>query len=82
MSALGYFAMARNQWREIECLRLIGRINEQCEDCGNAMRCYDLALRLATEIGAEVEQKDLQERLGVLTRQLDGSQSGGEGIVS
>ena len=82
MSALGYFAMSKNAWREIECLRLIGRINEKCEDCGNAMRCYDLALRLATEIGAEVEKKDIEERLAVLNRQLDRSQPAEKPVVS
>jgi tetratricopeptide (TPR) repeat protein len=82
MAALGYFAMSKNTWREIECLRLIGDINEKCEDCGNAMRCYDLALRLATEIGAEVDEKLVRERLAVLTQQFTGSQGGEETVVS
>ena len=82
MAALGYFAMSKNAWREIECLRLIGEINEKCEDCGNARRCYDLALRLATEIGAEVEMKDMEQRLSLLSQQLDGSQSDAEGLTS
>jgi tetratricopeptide (TPR) repeat protein len=81
MSALGYFTMTKNTWREIECLRLAGEINEKCDDCGNAIRCYDLALRRATEIGAAVEQKAVQERLVLLGHGLDGSQSGIEGVA-
>ena len=51
-TALGYFATSGNRWREVECLRLIGMINEGLGDCENAVRCYERALRLAEEIGA------------------------------
>lgn len=51
-TALGYFATSGNRWREVECLRLIGTINEGLGDCENATRCYERALRIAEEIGA------------------------------
>jgi tetratricopeptide (TPR) repeat protein len=51
--ALGYFATSGNRWREIECLRLIGSINERLGDYQNAVRCYQRALDIATAIGAQ-----------------------------
>ncbi|HJQ21051.1 MAG TPA: tetratricopeptide repeat protein [Gemmatimonadaceae bacterium] len=69
MSALGYFSQCDNRYREIECLRLIGDINVRCEDIANAERCYDLSLRLAEEIGADVEARLSRDRL----RQLQSS---------
>lgn len=51
--ALGYFATSGNRWREIECLRLIGSVNERLGDYQNALRCYERALRIAQEIGAQ-----------------------------
>jgi tetratricopeptide (TPR) repeat protein len=53
--ALGYFATSGNRWREIECLRLIGSINERLGDYENALRCYERALGIAEEIGARQE---------------------------
>ena len=43
MAALGYYSDCNNRWREIECFRLIGTINERAEDYPNARRCYQLA---------------------------------------
>ena len=54
-TALGYFATSGNKWREVECLRLIGSINERLGDCQNAERCYRRALGIAEEIGAQQE---------------------------
>jgi len=51
-TALGYFATSGNRWREVECLRLIGGINEQLGDYQDAVRCYQRALDIAQEIGA------------------------------
>ncbi len=68
MAALGYFADCNNRWREIECLRLIGDINARCEDIDNASRCYHLALKLAEEIGAELEARTTRERLAAIDR--------------
>jgi tetratricopeptide (TPR) repeat protein len=63
MTALGYFADCSNRWREIECFRLIGIINQKCEDFSNARRCYELALNLAEQIGSEREIAVTRERL-------------------
>jgi tetratricopeptide (TPR) repeat protein len=68
MSALGYFSECNNRWREIECLRLIGEINERCEDMVNARRCYELALNLAEQIGSEHEVRATRDRLSALAR--------------
>jgi tetratricopeptide (TPR) repeat protein len=82
MSAYGYFVQCKNAWREIECLRLVGEINERCEDCGNAERCYDLALRLAIAIGAEEEEKAVRAKLSALNERLGRSQGSAPGVVS
>lgn len=75
MSALGYFAGCNNRFREIECFRLIGEINERCEDMANAQRCYGLALSFAEQIGSEPEIKASQERLSALSRHVQNRQS-------
>jgi tetratricopeptide (TPR) repeat protein len=67
MAALGYFADCDNRWREIECLRLIGQINERCEDTANAHRCYELALSMAEQIGCEPEITATRARLAALS---------------
>lgn len=82
MAALGYFVVCKNTWREIECLRLIADINERCDDCGNAARCYDLALRLAVDIGAEAEERDVRAKLTALTLRLGGSQESAQAVIS
>jgi len=51
-TALGFFSTSGNRWREVECLRLIGGINEQLGDYPDAVRCYQRALDIAQEIGA------------------------------
>ena len=66
MAALGFFADCDNRWREIEGLRLIGDINVRCEDVDKAARCYDLALKLAEQIGADVEAQLTRARLDAL----------------
>jgi tetratricopeptide (TPR) repeat protein len=68
MAAMGYFSDCANRWREIECLRLIGDINVRCENAENAARCYQLALNLAEQIGAEPEIRITRERLDALSR--------------
>lgn len=66
MAALGYFAGCENRYREIECLRLIGEINDRCEDSQNAERCFELAIALAEQIGSEPERRISQDRLAAL----------------
>jgi tetratricopeptide (TPR) repeat protein len=62
-TALGYFAAAGNRWREIECLRIIGGINEQLGCVGDATRCYERALALANEIEAHQDVDVLKDCL-------------------
>jgi tetratricopeptide (TPR) repeat protein len=66
MAALGYFAGCENRYREIECLRLIGEINDRCEDPQNAQRCFELAIALAEQIGSEPERLISKDRLSAL----------------
>jgi tetratricopeptide (TPR) repeat protein len=54
-TALGYFATSGNRWREIECLRIIGGINERLGGVADAVRCYERALCLAKQIDAHQE---------------------------
>lgn len=63
MAALGYFSDCNNRWREIECFRLIGIINEKNEDAANARRCYELALNIAEQIGSEREMETTRKHL-------------------
>lgn len=60
-TALGYFAASGNRWREIECLRLIGTINEQLINYADSHRCYSRALTIAREIGAKHDERLLQD---------------------
>lgn len=66
MSALGYFSECGNRWREIECFRLIGIINEKCEDFPNAKRCYELALNIAEQIGSDREIETTRKHIMAL----------------
>ncbi len=60
-TALGYFMASGNRWREIECLRLIGKINEQMANFEHAHRSYERALALAEEIGAKQDLRLMRE---------------------
>lgn len=62
-SALGHFECSRNTWRSVECLRLLGAINQHRGNREEASRCYDRALVLAREIGARVEIAALEDCL-------------------
>lgn len=66
--ALGFYAGCGNRWREIECLRLIGSINEQRGEYDNAAHCYERGIRLAKEIGSAFEERSLSECLRKLRR--------------
>lgn len=72
MSCLGHFSSAGNRWREIECFRLLGEINEHCEDLANAARCCQIALGIAEQIGAELEVRVTRDRLAAVTRKALG----------
>jgi tetratricopeptide (TPR) repeat protein len=62
-TALGYFDMAGNRWRRVECLRLLGDINRQDGQLEVARRCYLQGLDLARELGIQPEIIRLEERL-------------------
>lgn len=68
--ALGSFRSSGNVAREIECLRMLGAIDERRQDFAAARRCYRHALSRAREVGAKLEVEVLEqamERLGALT---------------
>lgn len=67
-TALGYFAASGNRWREIECLRIVGAINERQGGVADAGRCYERALRLANEIAAHQDVRILRDCLCRLHR--------------
>lgn len=62
-AALGYFAASGNRWREIECLRIVGAINERRGGVADAIRCYERALSVATELGAHQDERILRDCL-------------------
>jgi tetratricopeptide (TPR) repeat protein len=61
--ALGFFTTSENRWRQIECLRLIGDIDERSFDYEAAAASFGHGLRVAMEIGAAVEIRTLTERV-------------------
>jgi tetratricopeptide (TPR) repeat protein len=62
-TALGYFDMAGNRWRRVECLRLLGDINRRSGQDEVAHRCYRQALAVARELGVQLEMTRLEDRL-------------------
>jgi tetratricopeptide (TPR) repeat protein len=68
-TALGHFSASGNRWREVECLRLLGTINEQRGFRDEARRCYERGLRIATEIDAQLDIGLLTELLGRVDRE-------------
>jgi tetratricopeptide (TPR) repeat protein len=71
-AALGYFTTSGNRWREIECLRLIGTVNERLGDCADALRCHERALALAEEIGARHDLRLIREAITRLQQKSRG----------
>lgn len=69
-TALGYFAASGNRWREIECLRLIGTINERLGCTSDAVRCYERGLGIANELGAHQDVRILRDCLSRLDAEL------------
>jgi tetratricopeptide (TPR) repeat protein len=65
-AAIGHFGAAENQWRRIECLRLLGEISLCRERIDAAGRFFQTALDIAELIGAKVEREQLRERLADL----------------
>lgn len=65
-AAIGHFGAAENQWRRIECLRLLGEISLRRKRVDAARRFFQTALDTAEAIGAKVEREQLQERISAL----------------
>lgn len=61
--ALGFFKVSGNQWRQIDCLRLLGDIRAGLGDSDTALRMYDQGLSLAERIGAPAEAEVLRSRI-------------------
>jgi tetratricopeptide (TPR) repeat protein len=62
-TAYGHFRTSGNHLRHLECLRLLGDINEQSGHPEQAAACYRRGLVLAREHGANGEVKSLEMRL-------------------
>jgi tetratricopeptide (TPR) repeat protein len=66
--SLGFFTSSGNPLRAVECLRLIGAIEEQSGDDDGATACYQRALELAQSVGAALETQTLGECLERMRR--------------
>jgi tetratricopeptide (TPR) repeat protein len=62
-AALGHFTTEGNEWRRVECFRLLGDMHAMRGAHTLARSFFDAAMRVAVEIGAKAEQQKLQERL-------------------
>ena len=62
-TALGHFRESGNRWREVECLRLLGTINERRGQREEALRCYGRALELARRIDARLEVAAIEQAI-------------------
>lgn len=61
--ALGQFEVSGNRWRRVACLRILGDLNHQLGETDIARRFWSRGLELAREIGAGLEEEQLEERL-------------------
>lgn len=68
--ALGHFTAAENRWREVECLRLIGTIDEKTGHMDAAAAAFARGLSLAKEIDAPLEARILAECLDRVQRKI------------
>lgn len=66
-TALGHFRESNNRWREVECLRLLGTINERRGHVSEAVRCLERSLQLAQAIGARLEVATITAHLSRLS---------------
>lgn len=69
--AMGYFTGIGNDWRRIECLRLLGDVHREQNEAEVAIQCYRRALDLARERETpEGEVAGLEERLRLLEERV------------
>ena len=62
-AALGFFATAGQQWRQVECFILLGDVSTRLGEAAAARGCWTQGLALAREIGAVPEIAALERRL-------------------
>jgi hypothetical protein len=63
--AIGYFGMTDNQWRRLECLRVLGDIGRLRGNEKEAQLYYKAALDVAARLEARREMEMLQQRISV-----------------
>lgn len=61
--ALGQFETSGNRWRRVACLRILGDLTREQGETEIARRFWSRGLELAREIGAGLEEEQLEERL-------------------
>ena len=61
--SLGFFATNGNEWRRVECLRLLGDLLQRRGEGTTAVRCWQQGLDVARRIGARLEEQALAQRL-------------------
>lgn len=61
--AIGHFGMTNNQWRRLECLRLLGDIGRVRGKETEAQAYFAAALAVARQLNARVEVESLEHRL-------------------
>ena len=66
--SLGFFTSSGNRLRAVECLRLIGVVDEQSGDYDGAAACFERALELAQAVGAALETRTLGDCVERLRR--------------
>jgi tetratricopeptide (TPR) repeat protein len=67
-SSLGFFTSSGNHLRAVECLRLIGVVDEESGDYDGAAACFERALELAQSVGAALETRTLGDCVERLRR--------------
>jgi tetratricopeptide (TPR) repeat protein len=63
-AALAHFTAASNGWRRVECERLLGDLEKMADHESAAREWWSSALETARAIGAQLEVKKLEKRLG------------------
>lgn len=62
--ALEHFTTAGNGWRRVECERLLGDLEQKADHESAAREWWSRALETARTIGAQLEVRKLEQRLG------------------
>lgn len=65
-TALGYFGNTSNNWRRLECFRLMGDIALVQHQADSARNFFEAGLRVAQDVGATLEADTLKQRISAL----------------